>query len=876
MYLLSQYLLAFLLGGIIFRLVAYFFFREKNTGEKQECEKELSSKKYDGALLSIIEKQIGENFHVKKIAESIISLLDGSIEHSTASYLLYSQKDQSLLFGSVAEQDVDERFIDEVKQKMKASLSVILNKDFSETKCDESVVGKLTTHSSGVGSFINIPLILFGEPIGVFNIASTNEGVYTYDKVLEFYIATNKFLEAVSRIQGMIGKEAQFHNKMEQEFKRRIYQTEVLKELSERIGYSLDLAKIIEIITGSVGQLLEYHVIAYVVQSDDKIIFKCDIEEPVNHAFIADVKGKMIQSFSALLGRPLKNEDVDESLSGSILSDELHAPVSSFFNLPLIIGGKAVGLITVASPKSGLYNEEETAVLYTIANQASTAVTRLHEVLEREKGKLNSLVTSLDDGIIMFDPHWTLQVINTQGRKLLDLTDEEIGLYDVLEKLSGKIDIRTQVEKAIAHKTEIPSSVITLGDKILQVVILQVNDKENEHLGVVVVFHDITEASEARKIIEEKASELETLNTEIQEQKESAESILRFLRSIGEGIFATDTEGKIMFMNDAAEAYSGQSFNYVEGKNYSTVFNFIGEDNAEFLKATIEKVIKEKKGIAFPEKIFFSVGEKKIPISGTSSPIFDEKKTLTGVITVFQDITKKHELEQMKNSFLTVAAHKLRTPLGSMRWTMELLLNGDLGALSPEAKEGITEVYENSQRMLTLLNALLDVSEMDKKQDVEAKKSIDIVELLKKVIKKMEPEAKKYTVKIDLAIPAEKVKKVMIPPLHTEEAFENLLSNSIKYNHLEGEVMVSVENSTEGIVVKVKDTGIGIPKEDHEKIFSKFFRSANAASKETEGSGLGLSVVKSYLEEAGASIDFESEENVGTTFTVKFPLKSGS
>lgn len=402
-------------------------------------------------------------------------------------------------------------------------------------------------------------------------------------------------------------------------------------------------------------------------------------------------------------------------------------------------------------------------------------------------------------------------------------------------------------------------------------------DEQGEIRFFVGIGRDITDERQAQLKIVRHASELETANARIEEQKERAESILHFLKSIGEGVFATDVEGKIIFMNETAELLSGKAFRDVEQRSVQEVFCFIQENETAAACKTHSPVLhalKTKTRQPFPSQTFLSVGEKKVPISGMCSPIRDESDTVIGVITVFQDVTKKHELEQMKNSFLSVAAHQLRTPLGSMRWSMEMLLNGDLGRLPKAAKEAVTQIYENSQRMITLVNDLLDVARIDQGKTSEEKSPVNIASILEEAVKTMRPAAEKEMIKMTLAIPDEPLPPIMAPPKHLYEAFENLLSNAIKYNKRDGTVTVILEKKDNALRLTIADTGIGIPKEDQSKIFAKFFRAGNAVRKETDGSGLGLSVVKSFLEESQASVWFESEENVGTKFFVEFPLSS--
>ncbi len=388
---------------------------------------------------------------------------------------------------------------------------------------------------------------------------------------------------------------------------------------------------------------------------------------------------------------------------------------------------------------------------------------------------------------------------------------------------------------------------------------------------------DITEEREVQRRIIRHADELEIANNHIEEQKDRAESILRFLRSIGEGVFATDIAGNIIFINETAQRMSSKPHLDAEGRKVSEVFSFAQEMPYQSVMISIvEQSLESKKAISFPlNTVSVQYTMAKIPVAGTCSPIRDTKGNIIGVIVVFRDVTQLRELDQMKNNFLSTAAHQLRTPLGSMRWSAELLINGDFGKLPKAAKEIVRQIYDNNVRMVLLVNDLLDVSRIDSEKGREEKQLVDIATLLQEIIHTMQSEARKRSVKIILTLPKEPLPLLLMPAKHLYEALENLVSNGIKYNKKRGILTLTVQRDASAILLTVADTGIGIPKEDTAKIFSKFFRSANAVLKETEGSGLGLSVVKSYLEESGAKISFTSEENIGTTFLVEFPLDSG-
>lgn len=384
---------------------------------------------------------------------------------------------------------------------------------------------------------------------------------------------------------------------------------------------------------------------------------------------------------------------------------------------------------------------------------------------------------------------------------------------------------------------------------------------------------DITEDRRSQMRIIRHADELEAANVRIEEQKERSEGILRFLKSIGEGVFATDISGKVIFINEAAELIAMTPSSRVEGRKSGEVLSFIQEKEGQSIPMPIiERTLEMRKTTAFPQDTFLirQTGEK-IPVSGTCSLIRGTDRNIIGAIVVFRDVTKLRELDQMKNSFLSIAAHQLRTPLGSMRWSMELFLEGDFGKLPKTAIESLRHMYDNTVRMVLLVNDLLDVSLIDSEKGMEEQRPVDIVEMVREVIQTMDSEAKKRFVDIVFLEPDQPIPPLLAPPNHLYEALENLVSNGIKYNKQNGTLTLSLAMDGGKVLLSIADTGIGIPKEDTAKIFSKFFRSTNAILKETEGSGLGLSVVKSYLDESHAKISFESVENVGTTFYVEFP-----
>lgn len=287
----------------------------------------------------------------------------------------------------------------------------------------------------------------------------------------------------------------------EHEMQRRMYEVSILKELGDRIGYSLNVQKIVDVITGSLRKLLDYSTVSYLLFADEgRVVFHCVLEESVNKQFIESIRSQMITALNALSGKEMKIDEIDESISGTITDETNKAGIKSFFNIPVVINGQPVGILNISSTRPGLYKEEEMTILYTIMNQASAAVSKLETILNQEKGKLNSMVESMADGVVMVDTRNRLLVINPAAKQMLGIAKEQPNIFDVLDTLSSKMDLRTKIEESIKNDKLMVEDQVRLDDKVFGVLISPVKDEVNEPLGAVVLFHDITKEKAVEKM----------------------------------------------------------------------------------------------------------------------------------------------------------------------------------------------------------------------------------------------------------------------------------------------------------------------------------------------------------------------------------------
>lgn len=291
----------------------------------------------------------------------------------------------------------------------------------------------------------------------------------------------------------------------ERDAKHRLYEIAILKEIADRTGYSLNIEKILDVITGSLNQLLEYSAVSYMLLKPSKIVFKVDLERSVSSQFIKNIRARMISSLSALLGRDMTTVSVEESVTGAIMLDDLDEPMQSSFNIPLVIGEQLVGVLTVSHTKAGLYKEKEMEILYKIVNQASQAMTRLEEVIKTEQGKVAAMLESMVEGVIMTDRDYRVVAANPAAKEIIGYQKTVAPtVFDFIEALKGVLDVQGKLEEAIKLVKTIMVNDVQIGEKYYQVIVSPVKASttsiKGQILGAAIIFHDITSEKQAERM----------------------------------------------------------------------------------------------------------------------------------------------------------------------------------------------------------------------------------------------------------------------------------------------------------------------------------------------------------------------------------------
>ncbi len=349
------------------------------------------------------------------------------------------------------------------------------------------------------------------------------------------------------------------------------------------------------------------------------------------------------------------------------------------------------------------------------------------------------------------------------------------------------------------------------------------------------------------------------------------------ISSIGDGLVVTDTDEKVTLVNESFKQMLGLDIDEALGKQFSLLVrkeNGVGmeidrKDRLSY-KALLTK--KPQSSSIDSDSYFVRKNGTKFPIMEKANPIIYEGE-VQGVVTVFRDITAEKEIDKAKNEFVSLASHQLRTPLAAINWYTEMLLDTGNKISNEELVSYVKEISKASQRMVDMVNAILNVSRLELGTFAIEPEYIDLLELLRKVVNEQKQDiiAKKHRLEI--------LYNHQIPHFQSDHrlismVFQNLLSNAIKYTPENGKIILraTLINDQKEILFSIQDNGFGIPKSEEPKIFQKLFRASNIRKHATEGNGLGLYIIKRILNILGGEIWFDSKINEGTTFFCTLPL----
>lgn len=575
-------------------------------------------------------------------------------------------------------------------------------------------------------------------------------------------------------------------------------------------------------------------------------------------------------------------------------------------------------LLTDVIPKQGVISDYEVRhsfetigekIMLLNAKQiesSSMIIVAIEDVTEKKRSSIyvRSLIEASLDPLVTISADGKITDVNEGSIKVTGRSRDELIGTDFSDYFTEPIKAREGYKQVFAkglvmdYPLTIRHKNGTLTDVLYNASVYK--DSNDNVLGVFAAARDVT----VKKALEQKLAEhaitqevkiverTAELAHKVKEFEEANAKYEATLLSLGAAIVVVDKEGKIDFVNKAFEELLGWNQEEILGKSMVEIIP--REDESGIVVPYVERILSEvlagkkittttiipfdtstiplEPVVVLPVYYYIRKDKTRFPAAGSISPIL-LKGEIVGAVEVFRDITKEQELDKSKSDFISLAAHQLRTPLSSISWYTEMLLDGDGGELNEAQKKYFDQITKATDRMVGMVKSFLNVALLDVGEVIIRDEHTDVGLLINDVI----DEQKKDILKKEIVLVynhARNLPLIVIDHKRLRMVLQNLLSNAIKYTEKNGSVHIttSILNQEKNMLLTIKDNGIGIPQASQKKIFTKFFRAENVVQRSTDGTGLGMYLAKNIVENSGGKIWFESTENVGTTFYVTLPL----
>jgi len=366
---------------------------------------------------------------------------------------------------------------------------------------------------------------------------------------------------------------------------------------------------------------------------------------------------------------------------------------------------------------------------------------------------------------------------------------------------------------------------------------------------------------------------------DITERQRTAENLAHaeersrlLLESAGEGIYGLDLEGNITFINPAAARMLGYDAIDLIGKRMHDLAQHSYQDHNEYPYpfSPTYKAITEGDIQRVSNEVMWHKDGDYFPVEFTVTPI-RKNNDIAGAVVIFNDITERKKVEHIKNEFISTVSHELRTPLTSVRGSLGLLVGGAGGSLPDQAQTLVSIANKNTERLLLLINDILDIEKIESGKMVYHYKLLKLHDFLEAAIQANFAYGQQFDVHFRVSQCPEEI-SVYADEDRLMQVMNSLLSNAAKFSTPGSLVELSAVQRMQKVRISITDHGKGIPQNFQKRIFEKFAQADASDTRALGGTGLGLSISKAIVEQHGGRIDFISRVNIGTTFFFDLPI----
>jgi PAS domain S-box-containing protein len=491
----------------------------------------------------------------------------------------------------------------------------------------------------------------------------------------------------------------------------------------------------------------------------------------------------------------------------------------------------------------------------------------VHEA-QADRQRIAAVLNNIADGIIRFGHDGTVDTMNPAAGRMFgvdDDADETWRIDDLLAcdpRIGNTVSALSLIRPHAGESERVARDVVGCradGTSFPLEIMVSTMDG-NGSVQYIAVMRDITERQEAER--------------KLQEQMKQAHRT----RSIANAVLDAAGEGMILISPDLRITAVNRRFADMFNLSIPDVIN---RSMKEF-GSDLDKRIGEAD--RFREMLYGSVRDSERRIEDTFTQIWPQQRELVMVSTpvrtrdrdhvgrvfAFRDVTHEREVDRMKTEFVSMVSHELRTPLTSIKGYVDLLLEGEVGELAPDQQEFLEIVGSNAERLVALINDILDISRIEAGKVNLTLTNVDLEPLVGRLALSLRPQIEskrqELTFHVDPHLP-----RVRADSARLTQIITNLLSNAQKYTPAGGKISLRAVGQGRHVCIAVTDTGIGLTPDEQGKLFTRFYRAQNRATQEAGGTGLGLAITRSLVEMHGGTISVESAPGEGSTFTVLLP-----
>jgi PAS domain S-box-containing protein len=485
---------------------------------------------------------------------------------------------------------------------------------------------------------------------------------------------------------------------------------------------------------------------------------------------------------------------------------------------------------------------------------------RLEHVYQKYLEKINSILESGSASIYLYQPS-SQKLVRRATTTHFHEHPAEVELGDgqlVARSFITKRSQSTREHEQWANSLAVP---VSFHSKTLGVCVVSRPDRPFAEHDVKV----LNVATARLAVLIENAN----LYHDVNARRERWEAVFKFTE---EGIVIFDRDAQIVGFNPASSRLTQFSSSEAIGQPFAKVIKSIGHAAVDALTASpINQVLVEGQTIAKTQQLIEGKHGQQSWTEISYSPIFDNAGNVTSGLAIIRDIQRDREVEEIKSDFISIVSHELRTPLSAIKGFLSMILKKDFGELNDKQFHFLNRVYQSNQRMVDLVEDLLDVSHIESGKINLQSNPIAMEGIITDVVSEL--ASKGFERQILLKVNRkQKLPLVLADESRLRQILVNLVDNAIKYSFPKSEVVIDFKVQNDELVTSITDNGVGISPSQVERIFQKFGRIYNPMSVQAGGSGLGLYIVKRLVESHGGRIWVTGREGKGSKFSFTLPI----